>query len=216
MAVHVVLGAGGPARETFWVIKENNPDSSVIFADPAAEDAALRIGDAHIPIIRDWDFSAFTSPQAKPIFSVAIEDPRYKQQLVHAALDAGLLPAPPVISPSALYRSDAVVGVGTVGQARAYISTNVKLGDFVLVLPMGGIAHDVTIGDFATCSSLCTICGYSVLGEGVYIGPGSSIREHSKIAPWVRIEMQSSVVSHIDTPGITVAGIPALPVAESQ
>jgi UDP-3-O-[3-hydroxymyristoyl] glucosamine N-acyltransferase len=211
-----VLGAGGTARETYWVIKENNPEARVLFVDDEAESDAARIGDESIPVIRDWWFERFKLPGEQLRFSVGIEEPRRKKAMVERALRAGLQPAPPLVSPTALYRSDAVVGVGTVGHARCYISTNVRVGDFVLLLPMAGLAHDVTLGNYVTCAPVSTTCAYSVLGDGVYVGQGSGVRERLVIAPWVRIDMQSSVVKSIDEPGIEVSGVPAQPVRAQE
>lgn len=216
MSLHLVLGAGGTARETYWVIKENHPEAHVLFVDDDADADAVRIGDEAVPVIRDWRFERFDVPGEQLAFSVGIEEPRRKKVLVERALGAGLQPAPPLVSPTALYRNDAVLGVGTVGHARCYISTNVRVGDFVLLMPMAGLAHDVTLGNYVTCAPVSTTCGYSVLGEGVYVGQGSGVRERSVIAPWVHIHMQSSVVKSIDEPGIEVSGVPAQPVPAQE
>lgn len=216
MSLHLVLGAGGTARETYWVIKENQPEGRVLFVDDSAESDVVCVGDETIPVIRDWRFERFGVAGEPLVFSVGIEEPRRKKEMVERALGAGLQPGPPLVSPTALYRSDAVLGVGTVGHARCYISTNVRVGDFVLLMPMAGLAHDVTLGNYVTCAPLSTTCGYSVLGEGVYVGQGSGIRERSVIAPWVQIDMQSSVVKSIDEPGLRVRGVPAQAVPTEQ
>lgn len=213
MPVHIVLGAGGTACETYWVVKESKPGHRVIFVDDCADCDQLRIGGDGVPIIRDWDFKAHVDKGEKLFFSVAIEEPRAKREMVEHALAAGLRPAPPLVSPSALYRNDAILGAGTVGHARCYISTNVRVGDFVILLPMAGLAHDVTVGNYSTCAPISTTCGYAVLGEGVFVGQGSGIRERCNVAPWVTIGMQSSVVQDITEAGITVQGVPAVPVA---
>lgn len=204
--VHVVLGSGGMARETFWILQEQYPERQVVFADAEAESGAVRVGDATVPIVRDWRFGELGAVTG---FSVAVEDPLAKHAAVQRALEVGLTPAPALISRDALYRGDAQLGVGTVAHARCYVSTGVRVGDYVLLMPMAGLAHDVTVHDYATCGPISTNCGYCEIGEGAYIGQGSSVRERCKVAPWVRVEMQSSVVSDILEPGVRVSGVPA-------
>lgn len=210
MKAHLILGSEGIAIESYWVVKECFSERSIFFVNPVAKEDSVNVAGTVIPVFRDWNFSR-SNLKTDYCFTVGIEDPATKKDLVEQALFAGIQPAAPVVSPSALHRPDAKLGVGTVGHARCYISTNVTVGDFVTLMPMAGLAHDVTVGNYVTCAPLSTTCGYSILEEGVYVGQGSSIRERTVIAPWVTINMQSSVVANILEPGSTVGGVPARP-----
>ncbi len=209
--LRIVLGSGGTARETFWVVHESLPGARVIFAEREAATGEVEAAGTSIRVIRDY--SELTDEErAQARFSAAINEPRAKYRAVQHALEAGLKPAEPLISPHAIVRADAVLGLGTVIHARGYVSTNVRIGDFVSMLPMGGVAHDVTVGDYATCEALGTTAGYATLQCGVHVKAGAAVRQFLTVAPWVTIEHQACVVSDITDEGITVAGVPAKPV----
>jgi len=213
MGTVIVLGSGGAARETYWLINDLRPQDNVVFADNTASDDVARVGDLSIPIVRNWRFDDAIAPNLVG-FCVAVEAPRAKKLLVETALAAGLKPAPPLVCPTTIQRPDARVGVGTVCHARSIINTNVVIGDFVILMPMTAIAHDANVGDYTTCEQLSSIAGYVQLGEGVHAGQGCSVRERGRVAPWVTIAMQSCVAAPIDEANITVQGVPARKVVD--
>ena len=70
------------------------------------------------------------------------------------------------------------------------------------------IGHDSIIGDFFTTAPGVKISGNSLIGNKVYFGTNSSVREKIKICDDVIIGLNSGVVKNIEEPG-TYGGVPA-------
>ena len=51
--------------------------------------------------------------------------------------------------------------------------------------------------------------GHACVGSGVFLGLGSIVGHRVRIAPWVRVGVQSAVIKDITEPGIVVIGVPA-------
>lgn len=117
-----------------------------------------------------------------------------------------------VVHPRAFVADDAEVGLGSQILAMSAVCTNVKLGDAVIVNTSASVDHDC------------------VIGSGVHIGPGAHlagevhVEEHSFIGigavilPRLRIGHDAiigagAVVTRDVSPGQTVAGNPAKPLA---
>ena len=64
------------------------------------------------------------------------------------------------------------------------------------------MGHDINIGDFFTCSPGVNISGNCDIGNNVFIGTNSAIREGIKICDDVIIGMNSNITKDINEPGI--------------
>lgn len=208
----VILGACGSSREVFWTLRDINPSVEVVFVEDVSPIAEVRMADTVYPVIKDWDFrrcreragddSAFTR------FVCGMGSTRAKRIMAAKALEMGLTPAPPIVSPFALVRPDVVLGAGVVVLAKSMVTNQVELGDHVLVHSMN-IGHDTRIGAYTSCFSGCHIAGCVRIGEGVTLGAGTVVRERVSIADGITTGIQSAVVSDLDVPDAVYAGVPA-------
>lgn len=211
-----ILGAGGFAREMYWHLKETNPAARMVFVDDITETAKIIMAEHAIPVIKDWNFDALPiNGPDKPSesiyeFVVGVGNPEAKRILVQKALACGLAPVATIIHPRALVQGDdCTIGVGGIISPGCIITTNVKIGDYVLLNLNCTVGHDVIIGDYVTCNPGCCISGNVTIGKGTELGTGTVIREKIAIAPGVLTGAQACVVKSIVDPGITVVGIPA-------
>lgn len=211
-----VLGAGGFAREMYWHIKAVHPQMRIVFIDDVTDMTQVVIGDQTVPIVKDWKFEAvyLDGPDRPPTrveeFVLGIGSPAAKKEMVLKAIDSGLRPAPTIVHPRALVQGcDCRIGVGGVIAPGCILTTNVAMGDYVLLNLNTTVGHDAVLGDYVTCNPGCSISGNVVLGEGVSLGTGTVVREKVSIAPGVVAGAQSCVVKDISEPGVTVVGIPA-------
>jgi len=212
----VILGAGGFAREMYWHIKESIPQAKMVFANDVKETNKIVINGHTIPVIKNWEFDYVSiNGSDKPCekfqeFVIGVGSPKIKRTLVQKALACGLTPAPTVIHPRALVQGDdCEIGVGGIISPGCIITTNVKIGDYVLLNLNCTVGHDAILGNYVTCNPGCCISGNVTLGEGVMLGTGSVIREGIVIAPDVQAGAQTCVVKNIIDSNITVVGIPA-------
>jgi sugar O-acyltransferase (sialic acid O-acetyltransferase NeuD family) len=115
---------------------------------------------------------------------------------------------PSLFSSSCKISKSATIGVGSVVQNGAYISTNVVLGTFVKVNVNACIMHDSKVGSYTTIAPSCTILGRVTIGEMCYIGASATILPELTICDNVVIGSGAVVTKTITESGI-YAGVPA-------
>jgi sugar O-acyltransferase (sialic acid O-acetyltransferase NeuD family) len=212
----VILGAGGFAREVYWHIKGTYPSANLVFVDDVTETKELRMGGRVVPVVKDWKFDALRIDERCDRtdrfdeFIVGIGDPRGKQEIVKKALDSGLTPAPTIVHPRALVQGyDCEIGNGGIITPGCVLTTNVRIGDFVILNLCTTVGHDAVIGDYVTCNPGCQISGNVTIGAGAILGTGTVVRDKTDIAPGVVAGAQTCIVKSINEPNITVVGVPA-------
>jgi sugar O-acyltransferase (sialic acid O-acetyltransferase NeuD family) len=114
-----------------------------------------------------------------------------------------------LIAKDAHVDAGAQFGEGTVVSPMTVITTNVTLGNHVLVNIGATISHDVTVGDFTTISPGVHIAGKVKIGNGVFIGIGAVISNNLSIADGCVIGAGSVVIHDITKKNSVVVGVPA-------
>jgi sugar O-acyltransferase (sialic acid O-acetyltransferase NeuD family) len=100
------------------------------------------------------------------------------------------------------------IGEGSFIGAYSILTTNIKLGDHAILNRGNHIGHDSVIGDYFSAMPGAIVSGNVRLGECVYMGTNSSIKEKIQVSSDVTIGSKSTVVKNIITGGIYV-GVPA-------
>lgn len=213
----VILGAGGFAREVYWHVRETYPAAYIAFVEDTMTDTReLVMAGERVPVIRNWKFDAVPTygpnrpPEVFDEFVLGVGNPQTKRTMVQKALDSGLKPAATIIHPRALIQGhDCRIGVGGIITPGCVVTTNVTIGDYVLINLNCTVGHDAALGDYVTCNPGCCVSGNVTLGEGVVLGTGTVIREKISVAAGVVTGAQACVVKNIEEPNVTVVGIPA-------
>jgi sugar O-acyltransferase (sialic acid O-acetyltransferase NeuD family) len=113
------------------------------------------------------------------------------------------------IHPSVHIMDDNIqVGVGSFIGANSILTTNIKLGNHALLNRGNHIGHDSVAGDFFSMMPNAVVGGNVTLGENVYLGSCSNVREKINITSDVLIGMNAAVVKDINKSG-TYVGVPA-------
>jgi sugar O-acyltransferase (sialic acid O-acetyltransferase NeuD family) len=113
-----------------------------------------------------------------------------------------------VIHPTATLGTTCEVGPGSVLLAHVDLTTGVKVGRHVVVMPQVVLTHDVTVEDFATIASGVRLGGVCHVGRGAYLGSGACLREGIAVGEWALVGMGSVVTR--DVPAKRVCyGVPA-------
>ena len=113
------------------------------------------------------------------------------------------------IHPSVHIMDDNIqVGVGSFIGANSILTTNIKLGNHTLLNRGNHIGHDSVAGDFFSMMPNAVVGGNVTLGDNVYLGSCSNIREKINITSDVLIGMNAAVVKDITENG-TYVGVPA-------
>ena len=113
------------------------------------------------------------------------------------------------IHPSVHIMDDNIqVGVGSFIGANSILTTNIKLGNHALLNRGNHIGHDSVAGDFFSMMPNAVVGGNVTIGDNVYLGSCSNIREKINITSDVLIGMNAAVVKDITENG-TYVGVPA-------
>jgi sugar O-acyltransferase (sialic acid O-acetyltransferase NeuD family) len=112
------------------------------------------------------------------------------------------------IHPSVHIMDDNIqVGVGSFIGANSILTTNIKLGNHALLNRGNHIGHDSVAGDFFSMMPNAVVGGNVTIGDNVYLGSCSNIREKINITSDVLIGMNAAVVKDITENG-TYVGVP--------
>lgn len=113
------------------------------------------------------------------------------------------------IHPSVLIMENNVtIGEGSFVGAYSVLTTNIKIGKHSILSRACHIGHDVITGDYLSMMPGSVVSGNCNIGNRVYIGTNSSIREKLNICDDVILGLNSGVVKSINEPGI-YGGTPA-------
>ncbi|MDR3225236.1 MAG: hypothetical protein LBT52_02940 [Clostridiales Family XIII bacterium] len=142
----------------------------------------------------------------RPHAVMAIGDPKFKSAIAEKTGDSVTWET--LIHPAAYVSPSAEIGKGSILQAQASISADVRLGAFCLVNRVSGFGHDATAGDFVSLMSFCDICGNASLGDRVYAGSSVVVIPDVNVGADAYLCAGSKVFKDVDA-GATVIGNPA-------
>jgi len=112
------------------------------------------------------------------------------------------------VHPTAIIMDDNVkVGEGSFIGAYSILTTNIELGKHSILNRLCQIGHDTNTGDFLSMMPGSIISGNCKIGNNVYLGSNSSVREKINICDNVTIGLNSGVVKNINEEGVYV-GLP--------
>lgn len=112
------------------------------------------------------------------------------------------------IHPTALIMDGVEIGAGSFIGAYSILTTNIKIGQHSILNRHVQIGHDSIVGDFFSAMPGSVVSGNVTIGNFVYMGNNSSIREKTKVCNNTTIGMNAAVVKDITEPGVYV-GVPS-------
>lgn len=192
-----IIGAGGFGREVYWSLNPIERNNTVFFVDDAYWDGK---DDNVLPL------SLFESDKYEVV--VAIADSKHRERIVNE------LPKNTKffthIHPSVqIHGEDVIIGEGSIICAGTIITTNVKIGKHAHINLITTIGHDCVIGDYFTTAPGVQISGNETIGDRVYFGTRSCMKQKLKICDDVIIGMNSGVTKDILESG-TYIGTPSV------
>lgn len=192
-----IIGAGGFGKEIYWSLNPVERINTVFFVDDEYWD---NTDNKILPL------SLFESDKYEVV--IAIADSYHRERIVNN------LPKTTKffthIHPSAqIHGEDVEIGEGSVVCAGSIITTNVKIGKHAHINLITTIGHDCVIGNYFTTAPGVQISGNEIIGDRVYFGTRSCIKQKLKICNDVVIGMNAGVVKDIVEPG-TYVGTPAV------
>ena len=202
----IIVGAGGFGRETLMTINEINEINMTwnvlgfIDDNPDALNGIVCeksiIGD-----ISNW------ANIGEEEYVLSIANVAIKKKIAELLKSRGAKFAT-IIHPTARLDKTTEVGEGVILAARADVTTNCILGNFVFCNVAAQVGHDAIIGDYCTLFPNCSIAGGSILGKEVMVGTSASTYPGIKIGDSATVGMNSAVIRDVRA-GTTVMGVPA-------
>lgn len=201
-----IYGSGGLGREIVsWVqaleqyevigfIDDHQPRGTTIAGHKVIGDVAL--------------LNSFTK---KTSVIIAIGDPLMKAVVRKNILNSNV-DFPSVVHPAAiiLNQRDVVIGEGSIISAGAVLTTNITIGNFVLVNLNCTIGHDAVVKSYTSIMPGANIAGNVLVEEFVLIGAGANVKNNIRIGARCRVGMGAAVVRDV-ADSLTVVGVPAKP-----
>lgn len=211
----VILGAGGMARELFWLFLEANAEKrqwNVLgFLDDKPQLEGAVICDSPVLGKMDW-LERNTCRDVHLICSAG--DPHARRILAERGTELGYRFCN-AIHPSARLSQWVELGAGTIVTAGCVVTTHIRLGAHALVNLNTTIGHDSVIGAYCNINPGCRISGSVTLGDGVYFGTGAVIIQGKNVGEWTTIGAGAVVTSDIPA-HVTAVGVPCRIVKQHQ
>lgn len=190
-----IAPAGGFAKEVQALAKNQGFSNIVLYDDQAL---------AELKAITDL-------PQNGSV-ALAIGSSSERSK-IHRRLKSGIT-FPNLIDPSAiLLNGDSIeIGKGCIISAGSILTTDITVGNFVIINLHCSIGHDVQIGDFCSLMPGVRISGGVKLDDEVYLGSNAVVLPNTKIGKGATIGAGAVVTKDVP-PGKTYAGVPAKEIA---
>jgi len=194
-----IFGAGGFAKEVFWLAQQCGYVVDAFIDIHAGEDY-------HGTPVKDENY--FDPSQHLAV--VAVGSPKLREKIVKNIIEThGLEVFATLVHPKAnLMDPTIVVGYGSVICANCILTCDIKMGNFAQLNLATTIGHDVQTGDFFTTAPGVHVSGKVIAGDKVYMGTNSSTVEDISICSDVTIGASACVSKDIVESGIYV-GVPA-------
>jgi len=183
-----IFGYGGHAREVIHFLNEDVD----IFVDDEYSDGFLNPVSKFDPDIYEMMICVGESELRKRVRDSLPKKTKYFS-FVH---------------PTSIVSDDIKIGEGTYIGPYSILTVNIALGSHCLLNRGVQIGHDSKIGDFFSAMPGSVVSGNCNIGDCVYLGSNSSVREKISICDNTIIGLSSGVVKNIETTG-TYVGVPA-------
>ncbi len=154
-----LYGASGHAKVVMDIIKQSH------YEVPCLVDDNPKVNElVGLPVVH-------SSEGLSPMI-VTIGDCQIRRKVVEKLSDREYLTA---VHPKALVADSVRIGAGTVVMAGTILNSFASVGNHCIINTGASIDHDCVIGNFVHVAPHCTLCGEAKIGDGTWIGAGTTI-----------------------------------------
>lgn len=203
-----IFGVGGFGREVLTLIQDINKVEHIYnivgFFDDGHDKGEMVNG---YPVLgKTEELNNWKTPIR---LAVSIGSPAIKKKVLDKITNP-LVDYPTLIHPTVWIgdKEFVKIGKGCIICAGTMITTNIEIGDFVILNLGCTVGHDAIIKDYAAFMPSCNISGEVLIGEGVYCGTGVKIINQTSIGEYATIGAGAVVTKPIPEHCVAV-GVPA-------
>lgn len=198
-----IIGAGGFARETLTIYEDLG---KLNFVNGFVEENTTRAGE-FLNGKQIYDFPYLLSTESSEKNNLIIAIGSNARNKIVKKLENLNFSYDTVIHPSAIIHKTIELGFGCIITAGVILTTNIKIGNHVILNLSVSIGHDSIISDYTTVSPGARISGNVKVGSHVFIGNNASINEGLRIGSGAVIGAGAVVTD--DVPDLAlVIGVP--------
>lgn len=199
----LIIGAGGHGKVAADCAELRNVYDEIAFLDS---------GFPNVKQVLSWsvvgdgkDIATFVA--AETYFFVAVGDNQARARLITQVLAAsGKLAT--LIHPSSVISSQVKIGEGTLVCANATINISATIGKGCIVNTAASVDHDCVIEDYVHLAPGTRLAGNIKVGEGTFVGIGSSIIPGLELGKHCLLGAGSTLLSDLPSNSVAV-GSPA-------
>lgn len=203
-----IFGIGGFGREVLTLIKDINKIEStwnvIGFFDDGYPIGYEIHGLKNLGGVRELN------ERKTPLsLTVAIGTPSIQKSVV-SRITNPLIDYPSLIHPSVIIgdKEYVTIGKGCIICAYSVLTSDIVVGDFVILNLACTVGHDTTIGNHSAFMPTCNISGEVIVGDGVYCGTGVKIINQTNIGDNAIIGAGAVVTKSLPA-NCTAVGVPA-------
>lgn len=202
----VIVGAGGVGRETSLIIQQINELKSTWNLIGFIDDDVNSWGNVvnGYPVIGGMDSLEKLSLDTYVV--VAIANYKVKKRIVNKINNRFKFAT--IVHPRVWLHDYMTLGEGTIIYEGAILTTNIKVGNHVIISPKCGIGHDSIIKDYVSLLWNVNVSGNDIIEEGVMMGSASTVIQGKRIGKGSTVGAGAVVIDNIDSYS-TVVGVPA-------
>ncbi len=120
-----------------------------------------------------------------------------------------------LLHPSVSVSPSASLSCGVVAFQNCVITSNVRIGKHVIMLPNSVISHDCIVGDYCCITGGVNISGGVVIGASCYLGSNCAIIQNVTIGHNTMVGIGSTVIGNVPADSVVV-GNPARDIRTSR
>ena len=202
----VIIGAGGVGRETALIVQQiNQLDDTwnlVGFVDDNLDNFGKVING--YSVIGGIDTLELLDEDYYVV--IAIANYKVKKSIVERL--KGKFKFATIVHPKVWIHDFMTLGEGSIIYEGAILTSNIEIGNHVIVCPKCGVGHDSKVKDYVSLLWNVNVSGNDLIDEGVLMGTGSTVIQGKTIGKGATIGAGAVVVDNVD-PFSTAVGVPA-------